>query len=228
MDTMLQNGHRDPSGLLTDPLLRIVEQTRADSLRAEMVTYMCLHFEEFHHDTTTANADLSGRLVYNSMQERVEAMAAPTAMVGEIEIIASTKSLRRQIDVVYNNLTLKYGENFQGSPPLVIRFSRIAEDVGHYDCVLTIWFSYTRPHIPSSEDGAESENHAICHFGSDHLQPIQEEIAHGQSKEGEGKGKSNPKSQQACEESSTTHRSEPVLFSLWRGPRRKHGQVLFL
>ena len=98
---------------------------------------MCLHFEEFHHDTTTANADLLGRLVYNSMQERVEAMAAPTAMVGEIEIIASTKSLSRQIDVVYNNLTLKYGENFQGSPPLVIRFSRIAEDVGHYDCVFT-------------------------------------------------------------------------------------------
>ena len=136
MDTTLQNGERDPSGLLTDPLLRIVEQTRADSLRAEMVTYMCLHFEEFHLDTTTANADLPGRLAYNSMQERVEAMAAPTAMVGEIEIIAATKSLRRQIDVVFNNTTLKYGEIYQASPPLVVRFTRIAEDVGHYDCVL--------------------------------------------------------------------------------------------
>ena len=44
------------------------------------------------------------------MQERVEAMAAPMAKVSEIEIIASTKSLSRQIDVVFNNITLKYGE----------------------------------------------------------------------------------------------------------------------
>ena len=51
METKLQNGERDNSGLLTDPLLQIVEQTRADSLRAEMVTYMCLHFEEFYHDS---------------------------------------------------------------------------------------------------------------------------------------------------------------------------------
>ena len=75
--------------------------------------------------------------------------------------------------------------------PLVIKFTRITEDVGHYDCVQTTQAKgLMTPAITSRrapEVGAESQNQAIGNGRKNHLQPI-EKIAHGQGRE-----KVNPK-----------------------------------
>ena len=42
--------------------------------------------------------------------ESIEAMTQPSEMVGELKIVATTKTLRRPIRIMTNNGILKYGD----------------------------------------------------------------------------------------------------------------------
>ena len=48
--------------------------------------------------------------MFKSLPERIERMACQTEMVGELEIIWTSKAINRQIHVIAENNVLKYGE----------------------------------------------------------------------------------------------------------------------
>lgn len=63
-------------------------------------------------------------------------MAHPSEMVGELSIIATTKTLRRPIRIMTSNGAVKYGDAIVNSEPFTVWFTKLGEDVGHYDCVI--------------------------------------------------------------------------------------------
>ena len=108
---------------------------------AKVIGFMCEHFEQYSEiQEDVINADMPPMIRYNTMHERIEAMAKPTEMVGEFEIIAACEAIERAIFIFSVDQNqghlLKYGEQFQLHPPLMIRYTSLAPEVGHYECVL--------------------------------------------------------------------------------------------
>ena len=138
LDVTLQTATRDHYGNLTHIMSRIVETNEADSLRAKVVRYMCEHFDDYRHiDKHAANADLPEHKHYGSIEERTEAMAKQTEMVGEIEIIATTKSLQRTIEVFVDTSKIVYGREFSATKlPIRLQFLAGVNDAGHYNCII--------------------------------------------------------------------------------------------
>lgn len=140
MDPTLQSAERDENNRPTSPLLSIKEQCQSDSLRAQLIQYMCdnfSNFDEIHGDML--NADMPQKLRYHSLEERLATMANPTEMPGEFEIATTCNVIRRPIIVTdqNNDVISKYGEqDFGQAAPLYICFSQLHEDVGHFDCCL--------------------------------------------------------------------------------------------
>jgi hypothetical protein len=138
MNKDLERGSRDTDGLCVDKMLDVYEQTQADQIRLKMVAYMCENIQDYSgFDSTRLNADLPPDKHFASIQERIAAVACPKEMVGELEIVATSNAIQRQISVKCANETLSYGEQYPGVP-LVVRFTSMedAEDCGHYDCVV--------------------------------------------------------------------------------------------
>lgn len=66
--------------------------------RAKVIGFMCEHFEEYEDlDTETINADFPRRIRFGSMTDCIASMADPTAMPGELEIMATSKVLQKPI-----------------------------------------------------------------------------------------------------------------------------------
>ena len=64
-------------------------------------------------------------------------MAKQTEMVGEIEIIATTKSLQRTIEVFVDTSKIVYGREFSATkPPIRLQFLAGVNDAGHYICII--------------------------------------------------------------------------------------------
>lgn len=95
---------------------------------------------------------------FASIQERIAAVACPKEMVGELEIVATSNAIQRQISVKCANETLSYGEQYPGIP-LVVRFTSMddAEDFGHYDCVV----QHAQKTRPESVRGVSPVRHYI-------------------------------------------------------------------
>ena len=72
-------------------------------------------------------------------------MAYPTEMIGEIEIVAVCKVLRRPIHVFVGRSVLgSSNKNEIGEyvgPPLFAKYINLGDDVGHYECILPISLS---------------------------------------------------------------------------------------
>ena len=64
------------------------------------------------------NADLPQRLCYASIQDRITSMANPTEMVGEIEIVATTRFIQRPVHVCVGIVSLNLGRNLWIPTPL--------------------------------------------------------------------------------------------------------------
>ena len=113
-------------------MLNLLEVTEADSLRAQTVSEMCTHFAEYAGiSKSTVHADMP-----STNQYRILAMVNPKEMVGELEIVAMSKLLKRMIKIHVGKSVLKYG-NFPG-PPLVVKYFQLGDDVGHNECILPV------------------------------------------------------------------------------------------
>ena len=101
MDPTLKSCERDEDGKPTDVLLQIRERRKSDALRAQLITYMCEHANDFSMlDSEALNADLPQRIRYSSLNDRILDMAIPTTMPGELEIVCLAKVLKTPIHVV--------------------------------------------------------------------------------------------------------------------------------
>ena len=119
-------------------MLRILETTSADGLRAQVIAYMCDHLEDYQSLPIEAiNGDMPSWLQYSSIEDRITAMAQPKQLAGELEIIATSKVLNIAIRVVNDK-----GDDVQmyGDPAdtqlLTVQFTSLGEDVGHYNLIL--------------------------------------------------------------------------------------------
>ncbi|KAK6993607.1 tigger transposable element-derived protein 6 [Biomphalaria glabrata] len=135
----LQLTDRDSSGVVCSLQVKIQEKALADSLRAQVVDYICKNIEHYTDlDAATLCADMP-HAKFDNIFERLDSISRPNTMVGELEIIATTKLLRKPIVIMNatSNVVLKYGMNdFPSSPAVVIRFTNIGDDVGHYVCLI--------------------------------------------------------------------------------------------
>ena len=76
---------------------------------------------------------------------RVASRANPTEMVGDLEILATFRTLQQQIHVVVGESTLKYREEFPELNTLMVNYTNLVDDIGHYDAlVLHTRFSCTK------------------------------------------------------------------------------------
>ena len=139
MDPTLQSCERDEDGKPTDVLLQIRERSKSDALRVQLITYMCEHANDFSMlDGEVLNADLPQRIRYSSLNDRILDNAIPTTMPEEMEIVCLAKVLKNLIHVVGEDdmFISRYGDDAIGNSPLTVRYRRVGEDVGHYDCLL--------------------------------------------------------------------------------------------
>ena len=91
--------------------------------------------EQYHClGTTVINADMPKHIQYTSVADRMAAMRNPLSMPGELEIIAVTNVLKRQKDR-NGNMINRYGTSGYPGAPLVVQYSRLDNDVAHYDYV---------------------------------------------------------------------------------------------
>ena len=134
MNDKLQRCDRDDFGQIKDPILKITETNEADSLRASLINCMCLNVGRLSNiSVEVLSADLPHGLAVQSLPDRIERMAHQTEMVGELEIIWTAKAIDRQIHVVTDGGTLRYGDEGGDQAPLTIRYTKLGDDVGHYD-----------------------------------------------------------------------------------------------
>ena len=94
MNEDLQKTERDVSGLPEEPTLQLVEQLKADRLRAEAIETACHDVNLQNISPGCLNADMPRRANFTSLQERLLAVSCPTAMVGEIELAATSKVIK--------------------------------------------------------------------------------------------------------------------------------------
>lgn len=140
MDLTLQSAERDENNKPISPLICIKEQCQSDSLRNQVIQYMCDNFSKFSEiDGDMLNADMPRHLQYCSLEERMATMANPIAMAGELEIATTCHVIKRPIVVRNQNddEISRYGEqDFGQAPPLYVRFLKLQDDIGHFDCYL--------------------------------------------------------------------------------------------
>lgn len=134
----LVNCPRTADGKPADTLTNIFETIKADELRAKVILYMSDHIKQYSDITGDAvNADLPERLRFSTVFERVQAMANPTAFVGELEISVVCEVLSRPLWILNKDRAVisMYGEPNR-SEPIFVQFESIGENVGHYDCLI--------------------------------------------------------------------------------------------
>lgn len=137
LDVNLQSAERDEHGKLTSVVMKVNEKSQADGLRARAISYMCSHFSDYADlDEHTLNADLPPWIHFSTVEERIAAMAEPQSLPGELEICATSKVINKQIIVINSNNVViqRYGQG--DNSPLIVQFTSIGEDVGHFDCVI--------------------------------------------------------------------------------------------
>jgi len=136
MDRRLQNADRDEHGRLLNQVLNAVETSKADGLCTQVITFMCENYSDYENPgLNVVNSSMPVHL--RSVDERLIAMIDPKCLPGELEIIATSKVLRKQIVHVLgeNDQHIKpYGDDSNNK--VFVRFTNIGNDVGHYDCVL--------------------------------------------------------------------------------------------
>ena len=126
-----------------------------------------------------------------------------TSLPIKIEVVSATKSLKRQIDVVFNNITLKYGETYKESPCTVGNQVH-TNHRGRWALRLCTDHASQRSNDPSHHIAQSSRSWCGKPKPSDRQRPKKSPPAHRENCSRAGKRKSKSKTQQASEESSTT------------------------
>ena len=148
MNVKLQSACRSEHGVVLDRRLKETECKEADELRAKVVKYMREHLGQFPGEDALINADMPAYVHYSSFGECIQAMSEPKTMPGEYEIIATSKTLERVIVIedISGTETNRYGCAYSDNgTPLVVKYTRLGNDVGHYECVLRVCDSCPNP-----------------------------------------------------------------------------------
>ena len=135
MDARLQNGARKAYGRLLSQVQHAVETSKADGLRAEVISYMTDNYNDYKDlDLAVINSNMPVQFV--SVDERIIEMTDPKSLPGELEKVARSRVMKKKKCVlgVNNNEITSYGDD--SFPKLCVRFRNIGQDVGHYDCVV--------------------------------------------------------------------------------------------
>ena len=126
LDIKLQTATHDHHGNPVDIMSRILETNEADTLRARVIRHMYEHFDDYRNiDEHVAN-----NKHYGSIEDRTEAMASQTEMVGEIEIIATSKCLQRAIEGFVGTWKISADKS-----ALRVQYIASANDAGHYNAI---------------------------------------------------------------------------------------------
>ena len=149
-----QDAIRDDNGYIANTFrLKMKEMRDADALRSRVISQMLENFSLYEEiDSSAVNADLPQSKCYASIEDRIAEMANPSEMIGEIEILATARTLRQPIFVYTENNVIKFGNDFP-SDVLRVFYSAAESDVGHYDAVLpkasTASTSFVHPKVIS-------------------------------------------------------------------------------
>ena len=93
----LQRTNRDGHGNISNGIYRLLETTRSDKRRAEVVEFMVENMDEFDHDASIINADQPVHSRYANVQDRLTHMAMAMTMTGEMEVSAAAAYLEKTI-----------------------------------------------------------------------------------------------------------------------------------
>ena len=103
----------------------------ADILRSNVIAHMMANFNLYEHiDRSSATADLPPSKCYASIVDRIVEMSNPNEMIGEIEIMATSRTIQPFFIYTENNV-LKFGNDLPGDVLRVLYCSSVS-DVGHY------------------------------------------------------------------------------------------------
>ena len=81
------------------------------------------------------NADMPSHIRYTCLHDRLNAMADPRSMVGELEISQTAEVLNKTIKIVNKDSdnVLIYGEEFADLMPISLLYTPLGKCAGHYD-----------------------------------------------------------------------------------------------
>ena len=96
MSANLQNEKKEAHGRLLTHVQHAVETSRTDGLRAEVVSYMMNHYNEYKNlDLAVVNSNMPDQ--FTSIDERIIAMTDPQSLPGDIDIVLhQAKSHRKK------------------------------------------------------------------------------------------------------------------------------------
>ena len=138
VDSKLQQAPRSSDGAIITAINQIGETAKSDNLRALTISQLCQSYDDVEPDGRILSADMPNGVKFDTMAERILAMSSPLTMIGEIEIVARNKMLKRKIEVVDDRgHHLVYGAAYTSQPPLYVRYIH-NNDAGHYEAGLVI------------------------------------------------------------------------------------------
>ncbi|KAH9499562.1 hypothetical protein Btru_078123 [Bulinus truncatus] len=178
----LQQCKRDEYGRPTERTDADDEKWMADELREKVVNFMNdnLHFYS-QLGTELINADQPSSTRYSVFRDRLVAMSKRHTMPGDLELNAASAVLEQTIAVLNSDLEVicVYGDDrYPESTPLTVRFTRLGDDVGHYDAVI----------LDSSSDNARSRFQKAISYIKDKIRSLNSKIpAAGGADMAEGK-----------------------------------------
>ena len=152
----LQTAVRDSTGFLNDPIRQINERDQVDALTATTIRFICEHVDEYiDFEVEALHADMPQRHMFkfSSLAERIKLMLNSTTVAGEVEIMATSKVLKRSVSVsnTHHDTVFRYGEDvFPNEFHILVQYTQMGEYAGHYESIVA--------KSPSHTDGGKLEN----------------------------------------------------------------------
>ena len=116
-------------------MLQVNESVQAVASRATTIQFMREHVDEYIGcEGEALYADMPQRPMFqfSTLAERINLMSSPTALVGEVEIMATNKVLKRSINVSNTH----YDTDFRNEPLICVQYTPIGEDTGHFESIV--------------------------------------------------------------------------------------------
>ena len=124
------------TGVIVEKIKANYEAAEADMLRARVIAHM---YKDLHMDLGAAElcADMPSNLQFQTFGERILHMSEPQAMVGELEIKYTAKTLGRTIhvEVEGSSFIAKYTEGHASMALLRVKYFPNA-DACHYEAIV--------------------------------------------------------------------------------------------
>ena len=103
--TEYKNGARDAYGRLLSQVQHAVETSKADGLRAEVISYLMDNYNDYK-DLDLAVISSNMPVQFASVDEIIIAMTEPKSLPGELEIVATSR-VKKKKSVYFEQTTMK-------------------------------------------------------------------------------------------------------------------------